>query len=386
MTYEQPTRRRRRMEKFRLGEVSVVTEGMQEPARIAIVKRKQEPEALKNKAAVTTDAQGHSHTISFVRGSSEGMELVRAGQTSFVDGHVHDFIVDDAGNIALNTVNGHTHGIAALVKGGAEVDPTEILAEGVLDASGEIPSSSSETPEEGNHDMTKQTEETAEKTVDRAEHEAVAKRAERAEAILKLNPEQRAHFEGLDTEAQDSFLAKSDEERSSTVKAAQDSNAVVYTSEVDGTEYRKSDDQRLVEMAKREDKRERELAKERAIRKQAEFEKRAGDELPNLAGDNLVKGAILRAIEEGIEDEGVRKQALDAIKAKDAGLGVAFDELGTSAGSEEGGIVGEAAEKQLDELAKKHQSENPDLTPEQAYAKVIQTAKGRELQLAMREG
>lgn len=383
--YEQPRRRRRRMEKFRLGEVSVVTEPMQSPARIAITKRR-EAETLKNKAAVTTDAQGHSHTISFVRGSSEGMELVRAGQTSFVDGHVHDFIVDDAGNIALNTVNGHTHGIAALVKGGAEVDPTEILAEGVLDASGEPSSSSSENPEEGNQDMTKQTEETAEKGVDRAEHDAIVKRAERAEAVLKLNPEHRAHFEGLDTEAQDSFLAKSDSERDVTVKAAQDADAVIYKSEVDGTEYRKSDDQRLVEMAKREDKRERELSKERAIRKQAEFEKRAGEELKNLAGDNFVKGAILRAIEEGIEDDAVRKQALEAIKAKDAGLGVAFDELGTSAGSDEGGIVGEAAEKQLDALAKDYQSKNPELTAEQAYAKVTQTAKGRELQLAMREG
>lgn len=67
---------------------------------------------MRKRIAMTSPVNGHSHTLT-TRGM-EGGELSR-GTTSYQDGHTHDWIMDEAGNIELGHANGHSHGIGAVV-------------------------------------------------------------------------------------------------------------------------------------------------------------------------------------------------------------------------------------------------------------------------------
>lgn len=67
---------------------------------------------MQKRVAMTSPVNGHSHTL-----STGGYELgeQRRGQTSYVDGHCHDWIMDEAGNIEIAHAGGHAHGISAIV-------------------------------------------------------------------------------------------------------------------------------------------------------------------------------------------------------------------------------------------------------------------------------
>lgn len=215
----------------------------------------------------------------------------------------------------------------------------------------------------------------------KAELATLAKRAERAEAVLALPTEQRSHFDGLQTEGQGEFLAKSAEDRTEIVKAAAlakaDSNPVVYQA-VDGTEFRKNDDTRLVAMAKRADENERALAAERGLAKRAAIEKRATEELSHLTGEVLAKADLLEAVES--LPEAKRAPVLAILKANDAGVAAAMTRQGTGGGTE-----ASAGEDLVAPLAKREQELDPKLTPQQAYAKALRTPEGLAAFKKMRE-
>lgn len=67
---------------------------------------------MQKRIAMTSPVNGHSHTLSTL-GSDLGE--VKRGQTSYVDGHSHDWIMDEAGNIEIAHAQGHAHGIGAVV-------------------------------------------------------------------------------------------------------------------------------------------------------------------------------------------------------------------------------------------------------------------------------
>jgi len=105
--------------------------------------------------------------------------------------------------------------------------------------------------------------------------------------------------------------------------------------------------------------------------------KRANSELPNLAGDTTAKGALLKAVD-GISDEATRESVVTALKAADAAVKQSFIEKGQTATGE--ADANDPSQK-LDQLAKSYASEN-GVPYESAYAQVVSTPEGRELRAA----
>ena len=185
---------------------------------------------------------------------------------------------------------------------------------------------------------------------------------ERLRAIAAMSGVHKSHFDGLPNDAaKDKFIAADISARDAMIslaKAAEtEANPIVYTA-VDGTEYRKSDDPRLVAMAKGRDEDRRESQALRATAIDADLTRRAEGEFANLPGDLETRKSLIKAVD-GIADEAQRTAATAALKAQNAKLHSAFETVGTSAtpSDVEKANDRKGAEAELDRLAKAHQEE-----------------------------
>lgn len=374
-----PRRKKTIMRKFRMSEISLVDTPAQAPARITIMKRAVE----KNRRALTTMDAGHAHSVILI---GHAGDKLMSGSTSYVDDHSHDWIEDDAGNIILADARGHNHGISVLVKN-QDGDVTEVqtgpaiykTTDGDGSASPEDDDDADKTADtigKGTNTMTTKSEPNADdvkKAEDQSKLDDLQKQNDRLTAVNGLSADQRAHFDSLSGDEADAFLAKSADERGAILKNLADADSVVYTAK-DGSEFRKSDDPRLVEMAKRNDAATEQLAKAEELRKADDLRKRGNAEFGNLNGDDVAKGALLGAIE-GISDETLRTQVLTMVKANDAGLAKAFERQGTTQAPD----TNASADEKLDALAKKYVADNQGTTIEQAHVAVLETPEGAEL-------
>ena len=175
------------------------------------------------------------------------------------------------------------------------------------------------------------------------------KALKKANALASMNDAEKAYYKSLNDKDQEEFINKSSEERAAAMKAAKEDNPVVYKS-LDGTEFTKSDDPRLVAMAKRGDEQEKELAKARSINADNELRKRAETEFQYLPGDVDVRMQLIKSAD-SIPDEGVRKKALEALKAQNTEMSKAFANHGSSATLQKDGDQVDA-EAELDRLTK----------------------------------
>lgn len=142
------------------------------------------------------------------------------------------------------------------------------------------------------------------------------------------------------------------------------------TGAVDQTELRKRLDEQAAELAelkkkagevdelrKRADEAETIAKAERELRLEAEFTKRAEDELPALAGPPLVKGRMLRRIVERTlsADEAVKKQAeaeLTVLKAANEAATATYRPIGKAGRPENGGSPAAELDERAEALAK----------------------------------
>jgi hypothetical protein len=186
----------------------------------------------------------------------------------------------------------------------------------------------------------------------------------------ELNDAEKAHYAKLGEDEQATFLDMSAEERGKTLAKAQEADAVVYTAD-DGTEYRKSDDPRLVAMAKERDEDRKALQSVTEKLDGAEYEKRASEDLKSLPGDQTVKVAVLRAVD-GIKDEETRKKAHEMLKSHNEGM----SESETTKGTKEAAVLD--AEQELDKMAKDYSKEH-EISYAKAYDEVCKTERGKEL-------
>lgn len=231
-----------------------------------------------------------------------------------------------------------------------------------------------DTVNKGDAEMTPDEKAALEAKVTKAEADATAatKRAERAEKILALPVDQRALFAKIDgAAAQDAFLAKTPAERSAEVAKAADADPIVYSA-ADGTTFRKSDDPRLVAMAKRADESAKALADERVARTNDLLRKRAETEFPNLPGTVETKVALLKAVD--AVEPAAKDEVLKILKASDAGLVEAMKRAGTSAAGPEAG----SPEAVIESLVKAHMEKNPSVTYAKAYTEVVSKGAGAE--------
>lgn len=223
--------------------------------------------------------------------------------------------------------------------------------------------------------MSDQNDQTVEKAVHDEQVAELTKRAERAEQIADLSDAHRGVFKSLEGEQADEFLAMTAEQRDAEVSKAADADPVVYTS-LAGEDFRKSDDQRLVAMAKRADETERKLVAKEAEAKAADLQKRA-NELEHLPGDADARLALVKAVDSLEGDD--RAKAEEILKAADSGLSKAFERAGTRNVATPGG-----AEAKLEQLAKRIQSEESGLSYAKAYDRALDTPEGRQFYREMR--
>lgn len=404
--------KKRRMRKFRMDHIASCDVPAQAGATALILKRGDVPEAAEEDQTsriikspfedappglLTSSEDGHSHLV-WLHG--------RAGTTSWAksegeeSGHDHPWMLTADGQLVIGENEGHSHA----------VDPTMVM-QSLMDLMKNRPSIEDIRDEQGLHDAVvslqfvpeADREAAADQIVKRAQHlemintlpengtvaallnkagstgeteadmpendvakkleaaedqnKELLKRQERLEAIVKMDADVRKHFDSLDEKAQDEFLAldatAQKVEVAKAVTKAKEEDPVIYESP-DGTVFRKSDDPRIVKMARERDEDRKTLAKERAANRQAAFEKRAEDELGNLPGDVAVRAAIVEAID-GIKDENVRKAAHESIQAGNKAMKAAFAKVGRDATPEDSAVAD--AEAELDRLAKARASE-----------------------------
>lgn len=337
------------MRRFRIDEISSVTSPAQKGAKAVLLKRDElEDVSLAKGVAMTTPSEGHVHLLSttwlHAAGSDDPKPIERtSGETSFADGHFHHWIRTASG-IVIGEARGHTHDVAVVTKGedAMAFDEKDKVA---LEAK-----------------VTKAESDVATATA----------RAVRAEKVLALPVEQRQLFDKMDSVTQDGFLAKSAADRAAEVAKAKDSNPVVYKA-ANGTEFRASDDPRLVAMAKDNDTIAKQLVDERTARANEALAKRADAELQHLPGDSVAKVELLRAVD-AIPAES-RAKVFEILKASDAGLAKAFERAGTTGA---GGPSAGSAEAQLDALAKAEMAKS-GVPYVKAYDTVLHTPVGAEL-------
>ena len=273
---------------------------------------------IEKRFAVLTMVGGHQHIIDLM-----GPEGIKSrGHTSFdmaegdMESHSHEWVRRDDGSIVILMAAGHIHEVAEMI---------------MLPMEAEMIASADFVGKKGGKEKQMPTEKTAEELS--AEIEKLTKQLDdlqsensvyKAEAVF--SDAERDYYKGLDDEAKKAFRETTPEVRLAQIKKRDDEDPVIFKS-ADGTEYRKSDDSRLIELAKREDARETEFRKMQEEREEARIEKYVGENLQHHPGEMGVRVAIVKAVE-GIADEKVREGALDALKAKDAKFAPAFQQVG----------------------------------------------------------
>lgn len=196
-------------------------------------------------------------------------------------------------------------------------------------------------------------------------------RAEKAEALAGLTDVEKAHYNSLPEGDRDAFLKLDADGRKAEVEKAKADDPVIYKT-LDGTEFRKSDDPRMITMAKRADEAEKREKAEIEKRETLELTKRAEVELANLPGDVPVKIAVLKAVD-SITDEDTRKKANEMLKAHNKAHRPAFAKFGTTQNNDIGDVTG-----RLDAMAKKY-AEDRKVPFAKAYDEVLKTDEGKAL-------
>lgn len=194
----------------------------------------------------------------------------------------------------------------------------------------------------------------------------------KALALAEMDDVTKAFYKNLSDSEKDAFIVKSAEEKAGMISKAKESDPITYTGN-DGMEYRKSDGEKMINLAKRADK---SLAIAKAATEKAEteaFEKGAKD-LGFLPGSNETKVAILKAVD-GIEDADLKKKALELLNAGNMNLKKAFETQGVQG---DGPHDETNPVNKLDVLAKKHAADK-GIGYEKAYVEVLDTDEGKAL-------
>ena len=153
---------------------------------------------------------------------------------------------------------------------------------------------------------------------------------EHEEAVAKagMSDAEKAHMGTLEGADKMKFMRATAEERKAMMAKRADADPVVYKSESSGEEFRKSDDPRLVKLAKQADE-DRKIAKEeREKREVAELTKRADDFLKNFTGEVKDKVDVLRAISK--MDAGTQAALEKMLEAGGKAISAAFKTIGHS--------------------------------------------------------
>lgn len=356
---------RRIMREFSIDEISAVDRPAQAGAKMTIMKRESAPdgELVAKRAMLTTNISGHSHLVVTNWGDSNMI----SGDTSYTDRHDHPWVQNEDGSITIGAASGHTHTVI-------ESPEEDEAGEAVQKKKPSVVNSDATIDKRVGYDINK---EDNTMTEDELKDHVIEleKSQEKYKSIIDMPAVQRAYYDGLSDHDKPAFLDKSAGEQVSIMKAASEADAVMYTAD-DGSEYLKSDDPRLVAMAKRGDVDRKARVDADAKVAESELQKRATAELSHLPGDLSVHTALLKAVD-GIDDEKARMGAMEVLKSKDSRAAESFQTYGHVAAKGDSAGNG-TAEQDLDALAKKYAAEHK-VTEPMAYDQVLKTKEGAAL-------
>lgn len=200
-------------------------------------------------------------------------------------------------------------------------------------------------------------------------------KVEKAGLVAEMSDAERTHYKSLTGETQEAFLFMDTVEKAAALKAAETDDPIMHVMK-DGTEVRESAGEFAINLAKRQDAL---LADTARLIKSAEDDRLSklvndGGPYVNLKGDEATRIAMVKSAE-SIEDESMRKNVLESLKAKSTELGGALTTAGTSAGGTRVGaglqkaLTGGDAHQQLEEIAKGLREADTSLNSVDAYAK-----------------
>jgi len=193
--------------------------------------------------------------------------------------------------------------------------------------------------------------------------EAMQKRAERAEKLAQLSDSQKSLFAKMDEKEQDAFLGLTPEARETEVRKSLEANPIVY--EGPSGAFRKSDDPRLVAMAKKADTADAARAEAEKLAKRETLAKRVKDEIPALVGDEETKIAVLSAVDT------LGEKAVALLKAANAAAADLLQRKGVQGEPKTG-----SSDEVIEAIAKRLKNENPKLTDAKAYRLALETPEG----------
>lgn len=333
------------MHSLTIQEISAVDSPAQKGATVAIMKRDQSELKKGGKAALTAASNGHTHLVNLEE--YDGMPT-RSGCTSWENDHCHPFVVMENGDIVIGESRGHKHEI---------------------DAVGKVAQAKEES------DMTT-VDKDAEIAKAKADVDAATAKIAELEVLAGMTDVEKAHYATLEGDVKAAFGKLDSKARGVAIEKAAAADAIVYT-DLEGSVYRKSDDPRLIAMAKRNDESAKKAKEAEELIAKADLEKRAAT-ISKLPGKVEVHVALLKAVD-GIADAEVRKAAHEALVAANTAMSGAYVEGGQAGGStleKSEGVKG--AEKALDDLVKVHMQKN-GLPEHKSYVAVLATDEGKRL-------
>jgi hypothetical protein len=342
-----------------------------------------EDEVMEKLVLLTTESDGHQHAVRMNRWELDEM----GGSTSYQGGsvgeaHSHDYIINEDGSITIGDANGHSHEVEMSIMQRLQAVFTEKSIHGDSAKEDEDKKTRRSKARKGSSTSMEKSdmdEKEVQALIAKALEETNATHAAelaKAQAIGELTDVQKSYYNDLPEGEQAGFLALTSDARQAAVDSAiakrDAADPVVYTAG-DGTEFRKSDDPRMVKMAKERDEDRAELAKMREESETVSLTKRA-QELSSLPGTVETKVQMLKAID-AISNAKEREDALTTLKAQNTEMARAFETHGVRPGDTP---VVKSAEQELDGLVKKYASDN-QVEEAIAYGKVLETPEGIRL-------
>lgn len=367
--------------KFKSGEYTGVSiAGIGE--RMIAARKNKSGTPVSKTALFTNEVDGHQHLINLGWFDSDGCGSTTWAVASGSDySHSHAVTRDAEGKFLILADSGHTHELAPDQPAVILVPQDTIVVVQNRDGQRELIESALSGARKSTQPIALQQpafipEGTMSNAPDLAKQLAdlntqLVESKKSLATLRKMSAQELALWLTLADEDATAFVSKSASERSPLVIDFAKRQEVEYLAD-DGTVYRKSDDPRMITLAKAADN-------ERRKREDVELAKRASEMMSSLAGSNEVHIALLKAAD-GIGDEKLRKEALEAIKAANDAAKSA--EIAKGHGGQDdpadGGDALEAFEKGRAAFAKTKNIANPL----DAHASYVKTAEGRQLKAA----
>jgi len=256
----------------------------------------------------TNEVDGHQHQIDCYEGG--GFYVGYATAAGADNSHSHGIVFED-GKLTILADSGHSHELAEGQAGVAVVP-----ADAVVIVAARAPAASKSTPQKTPAKMAAHPEKSTMNDLEtlKATIADLTKRAERLDRIANMSGAYKTHFDMLKGEDAEAFLAKSNAERDTIVKAALDADAPIWTGEVTKVAVRTRDGDLALQLAKQNEANAVLLAKREDEIEKAEVRSIAKAHLGKLTGDDATHDLIVRSLRKSGAAQADIDKALTAIK------------------------------------------------------------------------